>query len=470
MEEKRDLRRRRRREWLAIGALALLAVGAVAALHVHNRRAAAEAGRGAFIPKKTPLSAEARLLQEYVRIDTSNPPGNELRGAQWLAGQLQKAGIASEIIESAPGRATLYARIRGRLRGEGLLLLNHIDVVPADPKQWSVPPFSGQVRLNMLHGRGSIDMKGIAICQLAAFVDAARRGTPERDIVFLAVADEEQGGGLGTQWLLARRRDVFDGIRYVLTEGGTTEMRVEEIHYFGIETGSKQLTVVDLAAPSREQLRRARIALEPHFFPRDPDRVLPEVRRYFRAIAPGRVENRDLYEDVDAAVANGKFWLLPVAYRELLQNTIVADGTRPGDGGFRMTVRLVNLPDEDPDARIEWLRGFVRPHGVSIAAVMQKEGPAPLTSEQTPLFELIVREVRRQHPAVPVGPKILSRSTNDCRFLRKYGMSCYGLQPFPLDFYQSLSIHGVDERVRLDWFDQGVDLCRTIVSAYAFRS
>src|SRR5207248_1556121 len=111
---------------------------------------------------------------------------------------LHQNGIASEIIESAPGRASLYARLRGRQPGEGLLLLNHIDVVPANAKEWSHPPFAATVALNQMWGRGTLDMKSIGLCELEAFIAVARSGRqPERDIVFLAVADEETGGSMG---------------------------------------------------------------------------------------------------------------------------------------------------------------------------------------------------------------------------------------------------------------------------------
>ncbi|HET7710338.1 MAG TPA: M20/M25/M40 family metallo-hydrolase [Thermoanaerobaculia bacterium] len=450
-----------------VAAVALLILAsAVIALRIYNARATRTLER-AYVPKKERITPEIRLLQQYVRIDTSNPPGNELEGARWLASLLEKNGIPYEIIEAAPRRANLYARIKGKSSNSGLLLLNHIDVVPARREEWSLPPFAADIRLNLLHGRGTLDMKGIAVCQLLAFMDVARSGrTPEHDIVFLATADEERGSAFGTRWLIQNRPDVFAGVRYALSEGGVTEMQLEELRYIGIEIGGKQVTTVDVAAPTRETLQRLRIALEPHFIPADADRVLPGVAAYFAAIAPLRVENKDLFADVHRTISSGKFWLLPVNYRALLQNSLWAGGVRQEGSEYRMRVSFFNLPDEVPQRRIDWVEQLARKEGARVI-IMQKEGPVPLSSFETPLFSLLRRQVMQTYPGAAVGPYVLTTSTNDCRFLRQKGIHCYGFQPFPVDYFQSFSIHGVDERVRLDWFTSGAELMRRVVRTYA---
>ncbi len=462
----------RRREWtIAIIVIVIVAAGVVAVL-IRNRRALQQMQEETYVPHSANVTPEIALLQQYVRIDTSNPPGNELPGAQFLAKQLAQAGVKYEIIESAPRRANLYARIKGKRSGEALILLNHIDVVPAPPKGWQVPPFSGAIQINMLHGRGSIDMKSIALCELEAFIDVAKSGKqPERDLIYLAAADEEEGGKLGVQWLLEHRPDVVDGAKYLVTEGGITEMSKEQVTYFGIETGSKQRVVVDLSASDETTLRNLRLALEPHFRPHDYDRLLPGVRRFLDAVGPQRIESKELLADIDATLASGKFWLLPDTIRELLQNTVWAKTIRRlPDGHFAMSVTLANLPDEDPDKRLRWLTEFAKAHNVGVAEVTRKEGPAPISSDETPFFALIAKEVRHEFGDIAVGPEVLALSTNDARFLRARGVNCYGLQPFPLDFFQSMSIHGVNERVRLDWYLSGVRMMKRLVSAYAFGS
>ena len=440
----------------------------VAALFVYNRRIESELRSQLYIPKKERITPEIRLLQDYVRIDTVT--GHETPGARFLAALLEKNGVKAEVIESAPGRGNVYARLKGRRSGEGLLLLNHIDVMPAPPEGWRKPPFRADIVFNQMWGRGTLDMKSIALCELEGFLAVARSGrAPERDIIFLGVADEERGGTWGTAWLLEHRPDIFEGVRYALNEGGITETKQETLTYFGIETGSKMSVQLRLRAPTREQMEHVRIALEPYLSPRDPDRILPEVREFLHAIAPQRLEQRPLLEDVVRTVAEGKFWLLSRGYKELMQNVVFLPGVNTDDRGATMDVNLYNLPDEDPDRRSAWLQSQISPFGAKIDEVLAKSGPAPISSLRTPLFALILREVRRQYGPVPVGPEILAASSNDSRYLRKHGITAYGIWPFEVDFFQTQGIHGINERIRIDWYMQGVALMRRLVVAYAFE-
>ncbi|MEO8034420.1 MAG: M20/M25/M40 family metallo-hydrolase, partial [Acidobacteriota bacterium] len=347
--------------------------------------------------------------------------------------------------------------------------LNHIDVVPADPKAWTQKPFAADIVINMMWGRGTLDMKGIALCELEAFLDIARSGrVPEHDIIFLATADEERGSKYGLLWLLEHRPDVFQGVRYAINEGGITETAREELSYFGVEIGSKLMVSVRLRAKTRDQLRRARIALEPWITRDEPDRVLPSVARAFHDIAPIRIEPKALLTDVDRTVRDGRFWLLTRNYRELLQNCVYADGPREEGDHFAMMVHLVNLPDELPERRIEWLQSVVQPWGVEIGSVERRDGPSPVSSPDTPFFALLLEQARKEYGPVPTGTIVLNTSFNDSRYLRQRGIDCYGVWPFPVDLFQTLGIHHADERIRLDWFMHGISLTRRIVSSYAF--
>jgi acetylornithine deacetylase/succinyl-diaminopimelate desuccinylase-like protein len=452
--------------------LVLLIAGAalIAGLRIYNARAERELSSQLWIPKAVTITPELVLLQQYVRIDTSNPPGNELPGARFLAGLLEKNGVHAEIIESAPRRASVYARIAGRQRGDGLLLLNHIDVVPAPTSGWTHPPFAAAVDVNQMYGRGTLDMKGIAICELMAFIDVARtHRTPERDIVFLAVADEESGGTLGTAWLLEHRPDVFAGIRYAINEGGITETTSESISYFGIETGTKMTVRLRLRARDRQSMQALRIALEPFIVRIDADRVLPEVREFLQDVAPLRIEQGQYLRDINRTIATGKLWLLPAGYRELTQNVVWPESVDTDAGGTTMKVNLFNLPDENPDARIEWLRGVAARYGVTIDEVLEKSGPAPVSSRHTPMFALLTSEVKRQYAGARTGTEVLAAWYNDSRYLRARGVEAYGLMPFPTDWYQTQGIHSVDERLRADWFGSGVALLRRVTSRFAFE-
>jgi acetylornithine deacetylase/succinyl-diaminopimelate desuccinylase-like protein len=455
---------------LVVLLLTVAATGA-AILTVIRYRLQNEVQSQLYIPGQTAMTPELKLLQAYVRVDTTNPPGKETAGARFLAGILEQNGVHAEVIESAPGRGSVYARIKGKRPNEGLLLLSHIDVVPARPEGWTRPPFAGEVYINSLWGRGTLDMKGVAVCELEAFFDVARSGrVPERDVVFLATADEEEGGHRGVEWLLAHRPDVFDGIRYGLNEGGITETRQEKISYVGVEIGTKMAVTARLRARDQATMRRVRIELEPYMTPHDPDRITPEVRSYLHGIAPLRPVQGEWLNDVNTTIAQGKFWLLARGYHELMQNVMFLDGVRQDRRGATMIVRMFNLPDEDPDARLAWLQTRIAPFGATIEEVTNRMGPAPLSPLRTPLFALIARESRRTFGNVPVGSQILAASFNDSRYLRGRGVVVYGIWPFPVDFYQTQGIHSIDERVRLDWFMEGVAFMRRIVSAWAFET
>ncbi len=460
----------RRWRWLLVFIAVSLAV--IAALVVYNKQTNDEINSQLWIPKQATITPALALLQQYVRIDTSNPPGKELAGARFLAAILAKNGIQAEIIESAPGRANVYARLPGKQHEGGLLLLNHIDVVPAYRQGWTRAPFAAELRFDQLYGRGTLDMKGIAICELLAFIDVVRaHRTPDRDIVFLATADEETGGQLGMVWLLEHRPDVFAGIRYAVNEGGITETTQEHITYFGIETGTKMMVRLLLHAPDRQSMQALRIALEPFMTSADPDRVLPEVKEFMHDLAPLRIEQGQFLDDVNRTIAAGKFWLLPGGYRELTQNALypsTIESNRPS--GVSMRVNLYNLPDENPDTRIEWLRGIASRYGVTIAQVFEKIGPTPISSRHTPMFDLIAAEALKQYPGARAGTEILVTSTNDSRYLRAKGIDAYGLMPLPTDWYQTQGIHSIDERLRTDWFQNGVQLMHNITQRFAFAN
>ena len=154
------------------------------------------------------------LLSQYLQIDTTNPPGNEVKGAAFFADIFEKEGIDYTVYEpegaSGKGRASISARISGSGSEDPLILLNHIDVVPAEKDQWSCDPFGGEVKDGYVHGRGAIDMKGQGIMELVAFLSVQRSGSaPKRDLIFLAVADEEVGGVYGANYLLKNHSGDF---------------------------------------------------------------------------------------------------------------------------------------------------------------------------------------------------------------------------------------------------------------------
>ncbi len=463
----RERKRRRHRNERIAAAILILLVGAGTLAVVLWGRGEQEALRSdqRYIPKPLKMTPEVTMLQELVRIDSSTPEG-EAKAARWIAAYLQRNGIHAEIIESVPPLLNVYARIEGEQPGGALLLFNHIDVVPAGDG-WRAPPFEARLWGDVMIGRGTVDMKGLTVCQLTAFVDLAKSGRkPAHDLVFLATADEENGSRFGMQWLLANRPDLFRGVAYGITEGGITEIMGETMTWFGIEIGGKQYVHTTVAAPTLESLKRARVALEPFIFSHQPGRVLPEVRTHFAQLSPTRVQFRELLADIDRTIREGQFWRLPPTYRDLVQNSLITGPPQASGGEWQMNVVLLDLPDEDPDRRVAWLRETIAPSGAEVKEVRAKEGPVPLSPHNTRLFGLLAAEARDRYH-VDAGVQVLYRSTSDARFLRPRGIAVYGVSAYPVTYYQSVAIHHPDESITVGAFQDGVEYLQNVVRAWS---
>ena len=194
----------------------------------------------------------AALLSQYLRINTTNPPGNEMLAARWLAGVLRREGIEVQIFEPTPGKANLYARLRGDGSARPLILLNHMDVVLASPQYWQVDPFSGVIKDGYVWGRGALDMKGEAIVQLMTLVILKRAKLPlKRDVIFLATADEEIGAGVGAGWFAEHHGDLIRNAEFLINEGGTIRADGrggDGVEYYGVGTTEKSPFWLDMTA------------------------------------------------------------------------------------------------------------------------------------------------------------------------------------------------------------------------------
>lgn len=189
------------------------------------------------------LSAEAAgWLSGLLAINTTNPPGNELAAAKFIAAILEKEGIAAEVLESAPGRGIVIARLRANAvpdPARALLLLGHTDVVGVDRAKWTAEPFGGEVKDGAIWGRGAIDDKGRLVATLAAFVALKRAGVRlERDVIFLAVADEEEGGEAGIEFAVRKHWDKI-AAGFALNEGGRMFVKDGKVVYVGVQASEK---------------------------------------------------------------------------------------------------------------------------------------------------------------------------------------------------------------------------------------
>ena len=420
----------------------------------------------------------ARRLSEYLRINTSNPPGNELAAARWLNGVLAKEGIQGMILDTAelgPGRANFYARLAGEPGGRGIALVHHMDVVTATAKDWMVDPFGGEIRDGYVWGRGALDMKGHGIIQLMAFIALKRAGIPlTRDLVYVGNADEEIGG-LGSRTFLERHPDLVKRIDYVLTEGADTRVEKGRVRWFGIDVGEKRTWWKKLVArgttshgsvplgdnPVDHLIRALNRIVAYH----TPVRLTPAVDRFFKAQARDQTGPGKAWLS-DAATAlktkEGRAWILSEPERNaLLRATItptVLQGSEktniiPQEASVELDIRL--LPDEDTVAFRRTLERLIADPKIRIESIGDMAPPysAPL---DTDMFLALERVAGRVLPGVPVATPV-SAGASDRPYWTAAGPIAYGIDPWLVELEESRhSVHGNNERLSLENIEFGL--------------
>ena len=423
-------------------------------------------------------------LQEYLRIDTINPPGNESRGVIYLGGLLEEAGIPYQTAESAPGRGNIWARLPGGDK-PALVLLHHIDVVPADEAYWDYPPLSGEIDGGYIYGRGAIDTKGLGMAQLQAFIGLKESGKSlNRDVIFMATADEEAGGLYGAGWLLENRPEIFEGIGFLLNEGGSGTMLHEDAA-FNIEITQKvplwlRLTAIDIpghgSSPrinsSVKRILRAGQRIADTRFER---RVIPEVQTYFAALAPYQEgERQQMMADISKALDNEGFMLalqLDEPWRAaLLGNTCSLTSLEgsskinvvPPTASLELDCRL--LPDQDPDKFVEKLKTIINDDQIEITRILSF---TPASSEtNTPLFAAIEDTVAMNFENAVVIPSV-STGFTDSHFFRDRGIVSYGFAPFFFLSGERTGVHGNNERISIANLERGVKVLTDLLINFA---
>ena len=203
------------------------------------------------VPDWKAVEAEAiSTIQSYVRINTSNPPGDVGKAADFLVAILEREGVPVKRYESGPGKSIVVARLKGAGQAKPLLLLHHMDVVPTDPSRWVHDPFGAEMADGRIWGRGAFDMKGQGVIQLMAFLSLKRLNVPlNRDVILMAVPDEEVGGTLGAKWMLKEHYDELDP-EYILDEGGvgSRDLFAPGKLVFGISVAEKKILWLKLRA------------------------------------------------------------------------------------------------------------------------------------------------------------------------------------------------------------------------------
>lgn len=431
--------------------------------------------------ERDPLIVEAEdNLVSYIRIDTTNPPGNETNGARFLQQLLVKEGIDAKLVGSDPQRQSVYARLRSGSNEKALLLLHHIDVVPVAANEWTKPPFGGVKAGGYIWGRGALDIKSLGIAELMAMIDLKRRKVPlERDVVYLGVADEELGGFHGCKELLETRPDLFANVGYVLNEAGYNETIVDKVAFWGIEVTQKVPLFVRVhvkgspghsASPPADggaivKLMHTLEAIETIPIPY---RLTPAVARYFKALAATKHDEKgevlgSLHEPLDVKRIEA---VLPPGYRSLLRDTIaitrfqagVCPNCMPATAFADVDARV--LDDEKVDNILTSIRDAAGKNAT--VEVMLAGEPAPESPSDTDLFRLLAADMKKAEPG-SAAAAVVSAGTSDSRYFRQRGIVAYGIAPFKVNYYDADTVHATDERIRATFFAQGVQLTRTIV-------
>lgn len=422
--------------------------------------------------------AEAAFV-DYLRIDTTS--GKETAGAKYLRDFLTKNGIAAQLVGDDPSRQSVYARLVSGSNEPALLLLSHIDVVPADASRWRNPPFSGAQEGGYIWGRGAVDSKSLTIAEAMALLDLKRRNAKlRRDVIFLAVADEESGGLRGMKALLDKRADLFTNVGFVLNEAGTNETAVDRVLFWGVEVQQKVPLWLRLTAEAKAghgslgggsasaKLVRALARVDQL---ETPYRLTPEVAELAALGVKMRKDARGaalqlIREPLDVARIERE---LTPGYRAMLRDSITitrmsaagAVNVVPSTAFAELDIRL--LPGTKPDAMLARVREAAGEE-VRIDVLVAGE-PMQASSVDTELFATLTRVFTAAAPGSSVAP-VMTTGTSDSRWFRLRGIPAYGIAPFKLNYYDFDGVHGDDERIRARFFSEGVGVMRKIVREF----
>ncbi len=379
------------------------------------------------------LEAEAvSLLSRYIQIDTTNPPGNEIKAAAFLKEVFDREGIEAKVIESSSGRGNIYARIRGDGSKKAIVLLNHMDVVPADAKFWKEAPFGGSIKERVIWGRGALDDKGAAIMELLAMAAFKRQNISLKgDVIFLGTADEEAGGALGAGYLTVKHPELFKDVGLVLNEGGG--IRIDEngrARVYNVSVAEKTPLWLKLTASGMPghgstpgnslAVNKLISALNRVMSYQSPIKVVPEVQKFYADTANEETEPR-----------------------------------RTGYLDLRKSL-------EDPTFRSQFIKDPRDRASVSNTIAITLSFPAATSPPHPEAMKVISDFAKTNDPGAPVVAPLL-RGFTDCHFFREKGIPCLGFMPHRSTPSAEGLVHGVDERVSVESLHFGVRAMYEIV-------
>ncbi len=429
-------------------------------------------------------------LQGLLRIDTTNPPGNELVAAKYIAAILQKEGIQSEIFESTPGRGFLVARLSANAVPDptrALLLMAHLDVVGVDKSKWTVDPFGAVIQGNYLYGRGVIDDKGMLAANLAVFIQLKRsRARLNRDVILLAEGDEEAYGGAGMLFAVDKHWDKI-AAGFAINEGGGVFTKDGKPQYIGVQVSEKVPANVDVIAkgtsghasmPRKDNpVTHLAAAIEKIGNYEAPVQFNSVTRAYFQGIAPLQedetskwmrsLETGDRGEHAARVISNeNPVWnamLHDTAAPTMLRAGIRANVV-PSEASAVINVRL--LPGNQLNPLLMKLKQLVDDPAIDFEPQLPLSETAPSSSLTSDFYHSIMHVASENYPNVPVVP-MMSTYFTDSAPIRMRNVQAYGLLPFPLSDDDLSRFHADNERIPLDSFQKGVTFLYAIVSDFA---
>jgi acetylornithine deacetylase/succinyl-diaminopimelate desuccinylase-like protein len=479
----------------------MLALAGAAAMTVAASLTAVAQG----IPSATPVmqagasplgntSAIAREAQgwlaDLIKINTSNPPGNEQLAAMYIAGILRKEGITPEILDLTPGRSAVVARLRSTAVADpskALLLVAHLDTVPVEKGRWTVDPFGAVIKDGYLYGRGAIDDKGMLAANLAVFIALKRSGVRlNRDVIFLAPADEEASGDASVRMLIAKYWDKF-AAGYAINEGGNVFLKNGKVQYIGVQASEKVAVNIAVIAhgtsghasqPTKDNpVVHLAAAVGKIGAYTAPVHFTSIVRRYFEGLAAleddeiGKwmrsMETPDRGEHAQRVVSEASpLW--NAMLRDTVAPTVltagVANNVIPAEARANLNVRL--LPGNTINPILNDLSKLINDPAVKLEVQPNAGLAAPPSSLESDFYAIICKVASQEFGGAPALP-FQSTWLTDSAQLRLHNVQAYGLVPFPLTQDDLKRMHGDDERIPLAAFDKGVEVLAKIVADFA---
>ncbi len=401
-----------------------------------------------------------KLLQQYIRIPSINPPADTRRTADFLTRELNAAGLQVKRFEvGTAGCVNLMTRLEGGNRtAKPLVLLTHMDVVPVDAKAWNIDPFGGEIKDGYIWGRGAMDMKGIGIQQLTAVILLKKLGIkPSRDIILVATCDEETNGTLGVKWMMENNAAELDQAAYVMDEGGfgTRDILAKDKLVFGIAVGEKQSVWLRLRAKGTAAHGSQPIADNAN------DILLTAIQNAKQLPPAGK-----LHPVVEEMIRNiGKLAENKLT-SAIAKNTISLTTLKAGVGdppkinvipsASEATLDCRLLPGVNADEFISEVKARINDPRVTVE-LMSDPLDAGASSSNTPLYAAMKAAILKHNPGAIVTPMLVPYGT-DARKFRRKGIPSYGLTPMVLDAATVATMHSDAERIPITEFLIGLHI------------